>query len=818
MVVKKLRLISVFFLFLFVINISYSLTTLTVTEEDLVKIQPTITDPDQDTVFIYYSPPLNESGEWQTTLDDAGTYHTEMIASDGVSQTEEEIIILVKNKNQPPEIEDKRIMVEETEIIDLKELIGDPDDDSLKLIFQKPFNQDGVWQTTYDDAGIYQTEIIASDLEYKTVRTIEIKVKDKNQQPEIISSFSEEELVQLNEDSDFRFSISVKDGDKDDILTYSWRLEEKEISRTHSFNHHFDFESSGEYRLTLIVSDQKSEIEEDWILKINDVNRPPEIKLTEIIIDEGEKIILQLPEVDVDGDIITYAFQSPFENGSWQTTYDDAGAHTSLITAFDGDFTTENEIKITINEVDRSPVIDLDEKIEIDEDEKLEIDMEEFISDPDGDKLTIYVDNLPSGAIFSDNKLEWNPGYDFIQRKSNFFTNLLNRLGVEKCLFFRNKEVKLSIRACGKELCADHVLEIQINNVNRKPLLEELGDITLVETETLFLEPKASDPDNDFIRYQFEGPFDSNGEWQTTYGDAGAHTLIVTASDGDLTDTKEVKVTVLNKNRLPTLKMEKDYFKLNENQLLSFKVGASDPDGDELTIYAEDLPPGASFKNQIFSWTPPFDTVEERKVGFLNNLYAKSSFLNRRLNKEYKQFVVNFIASDKEFDVVHPITITIKNVNRAPEITEYSPAGEIITMVDEPVIFSVTADDADGDELTYQWDFGLWEKTVKGPDTIKRTFKMPGMKTIKMKVSDGTYSVEQEWTVKVKPLPVLVEQKTPKEEKKETAPETTPKIEEPGEKIVPEKPQIVPAHPEQTPCPQPVVPPKAPFRVYVVSS
>ena len=239
--------------------------------------------------------------------------------------------------------------------------------------------------------------------------------------------------------------------------------------------------------------------------------------------------------------------------------------------------------------------------------------------------------------------------------------------------------------------------------------------------------------------------------------------------------------------------MRKDRFKIRENQFLSLKIGALDSDDGDLTLSAEDLPQGASFKDQIFSWTPSFDTVKERRGN--------------------EQFIVNFIASDGEFDVVHPVTITVKNVNRVPEIGDYSPTGDLVVEVDEPVTFSVTADDVDGDSLLYEWDFGFWDRTVKGPSVIKRTFKTPGMKAVKVNVGDGSGSVELEWTVKVNPLPVLVKPEIPEED---VAPETTPKIketeEEPEERI-PEKPQLVSA-----PCPQPVIPPKAPFKVYVVSS
>lgn len=43
---------------------------------------------------------------------------------------------------------------------------------------------------------------------------------------------------------------------------------------------------------------------------------------------------------------------------------------------------------------------------------------------------------------------------------------------------------------------------------------------------------------------------------------------------------------------------------IQQGQRLTFTVTAVDPDGDALTYTAENLPPGATFVNQVFDWTP----------------------------------------------------------------------------------------------------------------------------------------------------------------------------------------------------------------------
>lgn len=797
MAVKKLKLALGLFIFFFLVSMSYSLTTFKVTEGDLVKIESSAIDPDEDEMFYYYSPPLNESGEWQTTLEDAGIYQTKIIVSDGENQIEEEVTIVVQNKNRAPEIEDKKITVEEGETIDLKPLTSDPDNDPLKLIFEEPFDEEGIWQTTFDDAGAYSTLVVVSDLDDKVEQEIEIEVKEKNREPEIIASFSEDGLFLLKEDSTAEFSVSAQDPDEDS-LEYFWQLDGEKVSQESLFSYYFDFDTAGEHLLALTVSDQKSEVEESWDLEIENLNRAPKIELPEIIINEGEKIVLQLPETDADEDAIEYTFQLPFEEGVWQTTFDDAGTHTTIVTAFDGELTSETKISITINDVDLPPEISFDEEIVVNESEKLIINMKDLIVDPDGDELSIIIGSLPEGAVFSDNVLEWEPDYNFVQRKSNFFMDFLNTIGIEKNLFFRNKDVKLLVTACGKELCREGVLEIQVDNVNRKPLLVDIKDITLTETETVILELEAADPDNDCIKYKFEEPFSVDGIWITDYNDAGEYFVTVSASDGDLTDSKEVKVTVLNKNRPPTLGIEKDYFKLKEDQPISIKIEAVDPDGDELTIRADNLPKGAVFDEQVFSWKPSFDVVNENGCG---------------------RFVVDFVALDGEFEMIHPVTIEVKNVNRAPELISSSPVEELTVNVDGSVMFSAKANDADGDELTYQWSFGFWDKKVKSTNTIQRTFKTPGIKIVKIEVSDGVKSVEKEWAVEVKALPVTVEEEVESVEE-EIEEEPVVEVEEKETKVVEEKEEaknveeIAPEKPKVIPVPIP--PAQPPFNVYVI--
>jgi hypothetical protein len=116
-----------------------------------------------------------------------------------------------------------------------------------------------------------------------------------------------------------------------------------------------------------------------------------------------------------------------------------------------------------------------------------------------------------------------------------------------------------------------------------------------------------------------------------------------------------------------------------EGTLLTFNVSGSDPDGDALTYSAANLPSGATFVGQAFSWTPGF---------------AQSG-----------DYVVTFTVNDGDGGTASAdANISIANTNRAPTVALVPPSPY---SVNEGALlaFNVVGTDADvgvdGDVLTY---------------------------------------------------------------------------------------------------------------------
>jgi len=82
-------------------EISLASTTINVEEGETVILDADITDPENDELTITYSGWMT-SDSYQTDYDDAGTHTVTITVTDGINTVEEEVTIIVEDKNRPP--------------------------------------------------------------------------------------------------------------------------------------------------------------------------------------------------------------------------------------------------------------------------------------------------------------------------------------------------------------------------------------------------------------------------------------------------------------------------------------------------------------------------------------------------------------------------------------------------------------------------------------------------------------------------------------------------------------------------------------------
>jgi len=125
---------------------------------------------------------------------------------------------------------------------------------------------------------------------------------------------------------------------------------------------------------------------------------------------------------------------------------------------------------------------------------------------------------------------------------------------------------------------------VNVGNFNHPPVFDAIPDISANEGDLVFITPHATDSDNDPITFYYQKPFDTQGKWLTGYEDAGVHTIIVIASDGIDTVSRQAKIIVNNTNRAPIASLSLNQYTVEPNTQITINLSASDPDNDSMTF------------------------------------------------------------------------------------------------------------------------------------------------------------------------------------------------------------------------------------------
>jgi len=85
-------------------------------------------------------------------------------------------------------------------------------------------------------------------------------------------------------------------------------------------------------------------------------NHPPILNyIPDIIVNEGEPVIINTDATDFDYDYLTYSISGPVgDDGIWYTDYDSAGTYTVTVTVNDGYLTDSQEVLIKVNDINNS--------------------------------------------------------------------------------------------------------------------------------------------------------------------------------------------------------------------------------------------------------------------------------------------------------------------------------------------------------------------------------------------------------------------------------------------------------------------------------
>jgi len=289
----------------------------------------------------------------------------------------------------------------------------------------------------------------------------------------------------------------------------------------------------GNYQFNFSVNDSDlvwpSQYDSEIInIKVNDI--PYLETISEVIVNEDALVVITANAVDVD-DTPTYSINDSrfIQNNNiftWQTNYDDSGIYYVRITASDPTSSVYQDVKITVNNVNRPPVMQFIPTINVNENDLITITA--IVTDPDNQNSVTNDDNIITysinNSIFNqDNNLfTWQTNYD------------------DSGIYY------VTVSSSDGEFIVAQVVQINVNNFNRPPVLQFIPNITKNETDIIKLQLIASDPDNqnsvtnddnvltystnfmNFISYLNNNIF----RWQPTYNDSGIYDITASVSDG----------------------------------------------------------------------------------------------------------------------------------------------------------------------------------------------------------------------------------------------------------------------------------------------
>ncbi|MDD3905374.1 MAG: toxin TcdB middle/N-terminal domain-containing protein [Candidatus Omnitrophica bacterium] len=192
----------------------HPISDITVRENELVQVAPTVFDPDGDALTITYSAPLNDTGSWQTSYKDSGAYKITATVSDGTLKASSAFNITVKNVNRPPVIDTiAGVTVNEGDVVKLNVTARDPDGDNVTIDYPNPLDSDGSWQTTYKDAGSYSFTVTASDGDLSSTSEANVTVNPINAAP-LVRLYSDKTSLSANEEFTVYLLAQDPDGDQ----------------------------------------------------------------------------------------------------------------------------------------------------------------------------------------------------------------------------------------------------------------------------------------------------------------------------------------------------------------------------------------------------------------------------------------------------------------------------------------------------------------------------------------------------------------------------------------------------------------------------
>lgn len=385
----------------------------------------------------------------------------------------------------------------------------------------------------------------------------------------------------LAEDTSLSVSLSATDSDGD-TLTYSLGANSTTLGAsisgtTLSINPTSNFNGSG--TLVVQVSDGTDTDSETITVTVSAVNDAPVLSAVgdQTVAEESTNSIT-LSGTDVDGDTLTYQLDSATASLGASLTGNSlsispvanfTGAGSVTVSVSDGSLTDNETFSVTVSNINDAPVIAAISDQTMTEDASLDVTLS--ATDVDGDTLTFSVTSAASevNATISGNTLSFTPDANYSGSSS------------------------VTVQVSDGVLTDSDTFSLTVSGTNDAPVLASIGSQSLNEDDTLSFSLSATDSDGDTLTYAITSASSElnasiSGSTVTITPDTnyfGSASMTLSVSDGSLTDSETISVSVTNVNDAPVASAISDV-DLDWDSSANMTLSASDPDGDSLTFSA----------------------------------------------------------------------------------------------------------------------------------------------------------------------------------------------------------------------------------------
>ena len=356
------------------------------------------------------------------------------------------------------------------------------------------------------------TEVVVVNTSVKineTVEVVETPVVEEEVLVDADYTVNEGDLLTVKE------TVSDPDGDVL-IFTYSEPLDSEGSWQTSTGD-------AGVYTSTVTVSDGTNEASKQITIQVlGPKNTAPVIAtLSDLTVDEGDTVSVVPVVSDADGDNVTVVISAPVgDDGTWVTSFDDAGEYNVAVTASDGVLETSKVIKVTVNNVNRAPSIDSLTAAHVNEGDMVQVNT--VLSDLDNDSLSIA------------------------------YGTPLDEMGKWQTAIGDAGSYDVNVTVSDGSLTETKLISFSVNAINNAPVISGISDLTVDEGDTVSVVPVVSDADGDNVTVVISAPVGDDGSWVTGFDDAGEYDVTVTASDAQTSVSQIIKVTVNDVNRAPS--------------------------------------------------------------------------------------------------------------------------------------------------------------------------------------------------------------------------------------------------------------------------